>query len=94
MLVCTRKEEISKLPLLGIAILSLCSFPLTLKCCLGEITISRKTVEAGLKLKKAFRNKHQFRLKMPTNLMSVKKSKAFYTFEVTFAICCSQLMTL
>ena len=55
MLVCTRREEISKLPLLGIAILSLCcSFPLTLKCCLGEITILDENSKAGLKRKKLF----------------------------------------
>ena len=74
MLVCTIKEKISKLPLLGIAILSLCcSFPLTLKCCLGEITILDDNSKAGLKRKKAFRNKHQFSLKMPTNLMKKKR---------------------
>ena len=70
MLVCTRREEISKLPLLGIAILSLCcSFPLTLKCCLGEITILDENSKARTQERKAFRNKHQFSLKMPTNLM-------------------------
>ena len=53
MLVCTRREEISKLPLLGIAILSLCcSFPLTLKCCLGKITILDENSKAGLKREK------------------------------------------
>ena len=70
MLVCTIKEKISKLPLLGIAILSLCcSFPLTLKCCLGEITILDENSKARTQERKAFRNKHQFSLKMPTNLM-------------------------
>ena len=95
MLVCTRREEISKLPLLGIAILSLCcSFPLTLKCCLGEITILDENSKAGLKRKKKSFSKQASIQPENANKSYEKKSSAFYTFEVTFAICCSQLMTL
>ena len=85
MLVCTIREKISKLPLLGIAILSLCcSFPLTLKCCLGEITILDENSKARTQERKAFRNKHQFSLKMPTNLMKKKKEFSFLHFRGHF----------
>ena len=61
----------SKLPLLGIAILSLLFFS-DIEMLLGEITILLRFENPGPELatreKKSFRNKHQFRLKMPTNL--------------------------
>ena len=41
MLVCTRREEISKLPLLGIAILSLLLFSSDIEMLLGGNNISR-----------------------------------------------------
>ena len=84
----------SKLPLLGIAILSLLFFS-DIEMLLGEITILLRFENPGPELatreKKAFETSINLGWKCQQIL---QKSFNWKYFEVTIAICCSQLMTL